>query len=229
LCSTAAHKTLMPALFPRWTNVVARGSLLGLVAIAGGVPLGLMLWVRTSFATGEHANVPQPVPFDHRLHAGGLQLDCRYCHTSTERSANAGLPPTAACLGCHNAAMLASPMFTPVRNSGATERPIAWGRVNAMPDFVFFDHSIHVAKGVGCETCHGRVDRMARVEQATPLSMNWCVGCHRDPAPHLRPPAEVAVMGWDEAHGRPRVDSIGIRLMHDLSIRRLTNCSTCHR
>ncbi|MFI5229611.1 MAG: cytochrome c3 family protein [Gemmatimonadales bacterium] len=219
----------MPALFPRWTNVVARGSLLGLIAVAGGVPLGLMLWVRTSFATGERANVPQPIPFDHRLHAGALQLDCRYCHASVEGAASAGIPPTAACIGCHNQPTLATAMFAPVRRSMETGRPIAWRRVDALPDFVFFDHSIHVAKGVGCETCHGRVDRMARVEQATPLSMSWCVSCHRDPAPHLRPPAAVTAMGWDAAHDRPHVDSIGVRLMHDLSIRRLTDCSTCHR
>jgi hypothetical protein len=219
----------MSALFPRWTNVVARGSLLGLIALAGGVPLGLMLWVRTSFATGERADVPQPIPFDHRLHAGALQLDCRYCHASAVGAASAGIPPTAACIGCHNEPTLATEMFAPVRQSMETGRPIAWRRVDALPDFAFFDHSIHLAKGVGCETCHGRVDQMARVEQATPLSMNWCVSCHRDPTPHLRPPAVVTAMGWDAAHDRPRVDSIGTRLMHELSVRRLTDCSTCHR
>ena len=219
----------MPALFPRWTNVVARGSLLGVVAVAGGVPLALMVWVRTSFATGERATISQPIPFDHRLHVGGLGIDCRYCHATAERAANAGLPPTAACVGCHNMTMRSTAMFAPVRNSLAEERPIAWNRVNALPDFVFFDHSIHAAKGIGCETCHGRVDEMAQVEQTTPLSMRWCLDCHRDPTPYLRPRNAITVMGWDSAHARPRVDSIGERLMHTNSVRQLTSCTSCHR
>ena len=219
----------MSALFPRWTNVVARGSLLALIVVAAGIPLGLMLWVRTSFATGAHTNVPQPVAFDHRLHAGGLGVDCRYCHASSERSATAGIPPTAACVGCHVDQVNASSILAPVRQSLATRKPIAWRRVNALPDFVFFDHSIHVAKGIGCESCHGRVDEMRRVEQAAPLSMGWCLGCHRDPAPYLRPRSEVTTMGWDSAHARPRLDSLGARLMHVYSVRRLTSCTTCHR
>lgn len=208
---------------------MARGSLLGILVIAIGVPVALMLWVRTSFATGEHANVPQPVAFDHRLHAGGLKIDCRYCHSTVERAASAGLPPTAACVSCHQQTLMDSKALAPIRASLASERPVPWQRVNALPDFVFFNHSIHVAKGVGCETCHGRVDQMARVEQATPLSMAWCLGCHRDPTPHLRPAAEITAMGWDAAHGRPRVDSIGLRVARDEHVRRLTDCSTCHR
>lgn len=219
----------MPALFPRWTNVVARGSLLAIIAIAGGVPLGLMLWVRSPAATGQYANVSQPIPFDHRLHAGGLKLDCRYCHTGAERAASAGVPPTAACVGCHRPALMQTAVFAPVRRSQQTERPIAWNRVNALPDFVFFNHSIHVAKGIGCETCHGRVDQMARVQQATPMTMGWCLSCHRDPAPHLRPPAEVTVMGWDSAHHRPQTDSLAARLSREHAVRRLTSCTTCHR
>ena len=219
----------MPALFPRWTNVVARGSLLGIFAIAGGVPVGLMLWARTSFATGQGATVSQPIAFDHRLHAGGLRIDCRYCHATAERAASAGLPPTAACVGCHNEPTLGIRLFAPVRASLASHRPIAWTRVNALPDFAFFDHSIHLAKGVGCETCHGRVDRMYPVEQAKPLTMGWCLDCHRDPAPHLRPRSEIAAMGWDSAHARPHLDSLGARLMRDYRVRRLTSCTTCHR
>jgi hypothetical protein len=227
--ANGARFSIMPPLFPRWTNVVARGSLLGILAIAGGVPLALMVWVRTSFATGEHATVSQPIAFDHRLHAGGLRIDCRYCHATAERAPMAGLPPTAACVGCHNQPMLASPIFAPVRRSLATERPIAWNRVDALPDFVFFDHSIHVAKGVGCETCHGRVDEMAQVKQAAPLSMGWCLECHRDPAPHLRPREAITVMGWDSAHARPRRDPIGVQVAQANAVRSLTSCTSCHR
>jgi hypothetical protein len=219
----------MPALFPRWTNPVARGSLLAIVAVAIGLPLALMGWVRTSYATGRNRDVAQPVPFDHRIHARGLQIDCRYCHASVERAATAGLPPTAACVGCHTPAWIESAPFAPVRASLSEHRPIAWQRVNALPDFVFFDHSIHVAKGVGCETCHGRVDEMARVAQATPLSMSWCLDCHRNPAPNLRPRAAVTQMGWIPTPTQAAGDSLGAQLMHQYGVRRLTNCTTCHR
>jgi hypothetical protein len=193
----------MPALFPRWTNSVARGSLFAAVVVALGVPATLMIWVRTSFASGEHASIVQPVPFDHRVHAHSLRIDCRYCHSTVELGADAGIPPTVACVSCHKTSLYESKTFAPVRASLASGRPIEWRRVNALPDFVFFDHSIHIAKGVGCATCHGRVDQMAQVEQATPMSMGWCLSCHRDPMPHLQPGAKQA--------------------------RSLTSCTTCHR
>lgn len=219
----------MPALFPRWTNAAARGSLFALVAIGIGVPIALMVWVRTPAATGEHAVVVQPIAFDHRVHAHDLHIDCRYCHSTVMQSASAGLPPTVACVGCHTKALVQSAAFAPVRASLASNKPIVWQRVNALPDFVFFDHSIHVAKGVGCESCHGRVDQMARVAQATPMAMGWCVSCHRDPAANLRPRAEVTTMGWTAAHSVAVRDTLGERLMHGYNVQRLTSCSTCHR
>lgn len=219
----------MSAPFPRWTNTVARVSLLAIALIACGIPIALMLWVRTSYATGARARVAQPVAFDHRIHAYALRIDCRYCHSTVERAAVAGLPPTIACVDCHSVALRESRVFTAVRASLATQHPIPWRRVNALPDFVFFDHSIHVAKGVGCETCHGRVDEMARVEQATPMSMGWCVSCHRDPTPHLRPRTAITTMGWSAAHGGPKADSLRTRLARTYAVRKLTNCSICHR
>lgn len=197
----------MTALFPRWTNTFARWSLLAIASLAVGVPVALMVWVRTSYATGKHAVIAQPVPFDHRVHAGALRIDCRFCHASVERAATAGLPPTVSCVGCHHASLVASSVFAPVRTSLATQRPIPWRRVNALPDFVFFNHSIHVARGVRCETCHGDVRSMARVQQATSLSMGWCLGCHRNPI--AEPGVPIAVDQGTHA--------------------RLTNCSTCHR
>lgn len=169
----------MPALFSRRANTIARGVLLAIVAISIGVPLALMVWVRTSFATAAHTRVLQPMPFDHRVHARGLRIDCRYCHSTTQTAANAGMPPTVACVGCHTPLWVASAPFAPVRASLASHTPIPWRRVNALPDFVFFNHSAHVNKGVTCESCHGRVDEMAVVEQTTSLSMKWCVDCHR--------------------------------------------------
>jgi hypothetical protein len=197
----------MTALFPRWANAAARWSLAAFVAIAVGVPTVLMVWVRTSFATGEHAAVTQPVAFDHRVHAYALRIDCRFCHASVERAANAGVPPTVACVGCHTPTLIQSEMFAVVRYSLETKTPIAWRRVNALPDFVFFNHSIHVTKGMTCATCHGPVETMARVEQTTPMSMGWCVDCHRDPATHAGPRFALS----------------------PAASQRLTNCSTCHR
>jgi hypothetical protein len=219
----------MPALFPRWSNVAARGSLLAIIAVAGGIPAALMVGVRTSFATGEGRSVPQPIPFDHSLHSGSLHIDCRYCHSTVESTASAGIPPTAACVGCHNPVWLNGPVLAPVRASLSDKRPIQWQRVNRLPDFVFFNHSIHVAKGVGCESCHGRVDQMKRVVQTTPMSMAWCVGCHRDPTPNLRPRSAITTMGWFASHSRQQTDSAGALLMQAYHVRRLTNCTTCHR
>jgi len=200
-----------------------------IVAIVIGVPVALMLWVRTSFAIGQYASVVQPIQFDHRVHAHSLRIDCRFCHSTVDVAANAGVPPTTACVGCHTKALQESRAFGPVRASLVTSRPIPWQRVNALPDFVFFDHSIHVAKGVGCETCHGRVDRMARVSRVSPLTMAWCLSCHRDPAPNLRPRSEITTMGWANMHADASSDSTGKRLAHEYGVRRLTNCSTCHR
>jgi hypothetical protein len=218
----------MAALFPWWANSIARASLLVLVTLLIVVPLGLMVWVRSSFATGQHADVRQPIPFDHRVHAGALHIDCRFCHSTVEIAAPAGLPPSTTCVNCHSKGLRESSLFAPVRNSIETGRAIAWNRVNALPDFVFFNHSIHVAKGVGCETCHGRVDRMSQASQAAPLTMQWCVSCHRDPSPHLRPTTEIATMGW-HPDSASDVALAQASLAREHRVRSLTSCSTCHR
>jgi hypothetical protein len=202
---------------------------LAIVVVALGLPLVLMAYVRTPLVTGERTTVAQPMPFDHRIHAHALRIDCAYCHATVTTAASAGVPPTTACVGCHNKALLASATFAPVRASLAAHKPIVWRRVNALPDFAFFNHSIHVAKGVGCETCHGRVDQMAQVWQATPLSMGWCVSCHRDPAPQLRPRAEITTMGWVAGHTSAERAAGGERFMQEYGVARRTTCSTCHR
>ena len=216
----------MAALFPRWVNVLARATLIGMACAIVGVPVALMAWVRTPNATKQYARVSQPVSFDHRLHAGGLRIDCRYCHFSVERSASAGIPPSSTCIPCHDQRYLESRAFTLVRASVTRGRPLEWNRVHRLPDFVFFNHAIHIKKGVGCETCHGRVDRMAEVSQAAPLTMNWCVDCHRDPAPHLRPDSAITAMGWS---GSPAGAAANARAVALRSPRELTTCTTCHR
>jgi hypothetical protein len=215
----------MPALFPPWANVVARASLIAAAAAIVGVPVALMAWVRTPDATRRYQPVAQPVAFDHRVHVAGEHIDCRYCHFSVERSADAGMPPTATCVPCHSQTWLSSSPLAPVVRSMESGQPLQWSRTHALPDFVFFNHAIHVNKGVGCETCHGRVDRMAVTYQAEPLTMSWCVSCHRDPAPKLRPVSAMTVMGYEQSAPRQS----GAQLERAYHVRRLTNCTTCHR
>jgi hypothetical protein len=216
----------MAALFPPRTNNIVRAMLLGGACAIVGVPAVLMAWVRTPNATGQFAPVAQPIAFDHRLHAGNLKIDCRYCHSAVERSATAGMPPSTACVACHSPIWRNSAELALVRQSVETSRPLQWNRVDKLPDFVYFNHSVHVNKGVGCESCHGRVDRMPRVYQVAPMTMSWCVDCHRSPAAHLRPVAAMTTMGWTPAEEQP---AIGRALMEEYHVRELTNCTTCHR
>lgn len=171
--------------------------------------------------------VEQPIPFSHRHHVGDDGLDCRYCHTTVETSAFAGIPSTQVCMTCHSQLYDDAGMLAPVRESLASGEPLHWNRVHELPDFVFFDHGIHVAKGVGCETCHGRVDRMPLTWQAEPLTMQWCLDCHRDPGPHLRPQEAIYAMGWHEED-----PGLGAELVRDYHLRspgELSDCSVCHR
>jgi hypothetical protein len=147
----------------------------------------------------------QPIPFSHQHHAGDDGIDCRYCHYSVEKSAFAGIPSTQVCMTCHSQLFTDAPVLEPLRESARTGRPIPWVRVHDLPDFVFFDHSIHIAKGVECKDCHGRVDKMPRIRRVASLDMQWCLACHRDPAAHVAKLKAVA------------------------DVRRLTDCSTCHR
>jgi hypothetical protein len=168
----------------------------------------------------------QPIQFSHEHHVGGLGIDCRYCHTSVEVSAFAGLPATETCMHCHAYIWTESPFLAPVRDSFRTGQSIAWTRVHDLPDFVYFNHSIHVHKGIGCVTCHGRVDRMPLLAKAQSLQMEWCLECHRAPERFVRPREFVFRMDW-----QPQEDqlTLGRRLVQDYNIARLTTCSTCHR
>lgn len=195
------------------------------VVIIGG-PLLLMAWVRTPYVTSQGNPVQQPVLFDHRHHVVDDGIECRYCHSTVDRSPSAGIPTTARCMGCHGQIWNESPLLARVRSSYFSGQPIPWVRVNRLPDFVYFDHSIHVAKGVGCESCHGRVDQMAAIEQAKPLTMGWCLSCHRRPEAQLRPRSEVTTMGWKPKENQL---ALGAALKKEYGVRSLTNCTTCHR
>ena len=173
----------MPQLFRPSANTIARAVLV-MALVAPFLCIGLAYAVmRSPYTTGEKITVRQPVPFSHEHHVGELGIDCRYCHTSVEKSAFAGMPPTKTCMTCHSQLFTNAAMLAPVRKSLAEHKPIHWQRVHVLPGYVYFDHSIHIAKGVGCTTCHGAVDTMPLMKQAAPLTMGWCLDCHRNPAP----------------------------------------------
>jgi len=218
----------MAQIFHRSTNTISRVSIYAAVFIAAGLAWILMALDRSPYTTRQGIVLNQPVPFSHEHHVSGLGIDCRYCHTSVETSRFAGIPPTATCINCHKLIWKDSEMLEPVRASFRDQRPIVWTRVHDLPDFAYFDHSIHVAKGIGCASCHGRVDQMPLMRQAASLQMEWCVACHRHPEQEVRPRAEVFNPGWrseDQA-------ALGARLVREYGIRSardLTSCSTCHR
>jgi hypothetical protein len=216
----------MSALFRPRSNTISRVSL-GLVGL-GVVGLLLALWGywRTPFGMRQQDPVTQPVQFDHRHHVTDDAIDCRYCHFSVDRAPSAGIPSTELCLNCHSQIWNKSPLLDVVRASYFTGKPIKWVRVHQLPDFVYFNHAIHVNKGIGCVTCHGRVDQMAAIEQVAPLTMSWCLDCHRNPAPHLRPQGEITNLTWV-----PDKDPVllGQELMKKYQIQARTSCSTCHR
>ena len=218
----------MSQIFHRSTNTLSKVSIFSFVFVVAAL-LGIFMIIdRAGYTTRKGVTLTQPIPFSHEHHVGGLGIDCRYCHTSVEVSATAGIPPTATCYNCHKLIWRDSPMLEPVRASYKTGTPIRWTRIHDLPDFAYFDHSIHVAKGVGCVECHGRVDKMALMRSEHALQMRWCLECHRNPEPHLRPKNEVFNMKW-KAEDQ---ETLGPRLAQEYHLRReidLTSCSTCHR
>jgi hypothetical protein len=202
-----------------------------LIATAKGVGLLVFLvfmfwyWFSPEYTdVGFHPD--QPVPFSHKLHAGELGMDCRYCHNTVEDSAHAAVPPTATCMNCHKAVKTDSVALEPIRHSYSNDVPVEWVRVHMLPDYAFFDHSVHVAAGVGCTSCHGRIDQMVKVTQSEPLSMGWCLECHRNPTPNLRPRDKVTDMSWDSALAgyNPHTDPLRQREVNPPQ-----HCSGCHR
>jgi hypothetical protein len=188
-----------------------------------------LVYTRSGFGTGMGDMLVQPVPFSHEHHAGRLRIDCRYCHDTVETSSFAGIPSTKTCMNCHSQMWVGSEMLAPVRQSYAGGERLRWRRVHNTPGFVYFDHSIHVHRGVGCSSCHGRVDLMPFTYQVPSLLMEWCLDCHRDPAAELRPTTEVFNMDYEKPANQRE---LGERLMreHDiLPTDQLTSCSVCHR
>ncbi|MDB4935535.1 MAG: Molybdopterin oxidoreductase subunitprotein [Labilithrix sp.] len=216
----------MKPLFSRSANSIYWLAIGAVATAIVGLPVMLIAWARTPYATGEQQIVEQPIKFDHRHHVRDDGVDCLYCHGGATRAPYAGVPATSTCMSCHNQVWTDSPELAAVRKSYFEGKPIHWRRVHRLPDFVFFDHSIHLAKGVGCVTCHGRVDRMAQVFAVAPLTMRWCLDCHRAPERHLRPLDQITAMEWTPDVPQER---LGRELATQLGVRSIDDCTACHR
>src|SRR6187431_2694033 len=216
----------MSQIFHRSTNTIARVSIFGAVFFVAGLLYLFDQVNRSSWMTEAQVAREQPIQFSHERHVAGNGIDCRYCHTSVETSAFAGIPPTKTCMNCHSQLWNTAPILEPVRASFRDDKPLRWIRVHDLPDFVYFNHSIHVKKGMGCETCHGRVDQMPLMLQQNSLQMEWCLNCHRNPENYVRPREEIFTMGYQPAEPQ---SVVGARLVKEYGIKGNTSCSTCHR
>jgi hypothetical protein len=217
----------MAQIFPQSANTLSKVSIIiALVVIAGLGGAAFELGADSSYATNQGIARTQPVPFSHTHHVGSMGIDCRYCHSTVETSAYANIPPTKTCMNCHSQIWVNSPTLEPVRASYRTDQSIPWVKVHDLPDFVYFNHSIHVKKGVGCETCHGRVDQMALMNQKNNLEMRWCLDCHRHPEQYVRPRKFVTTMGYVPEGDQ---EEIGKKLVQEYHIQKLETCYTCHR
>jgi hypothetical protein len=216
----------MPQIFHRSANTIARVSIFGaLFFIAALLYLAYQI-DRSPWVTQVNVAREQPIQFSHERHVAGNGIDCRYCHTTVETSSFAGIPPTKTCMNCHSQIFNDAAFLEPVRESFRSDRAIAWTRVHDLPDFAYFDHSIHVAKGVGCATCHGRVDQMPLMRKQSSLQMEWCLDCHRHPERYVRPREEVFNMNYVAPANQLE---LGRRLVAENRIRKMTDCNTCHR
>jgi menaquinone reductase, multiheme cytochrome c subunit len=219
-------------LFPEWTETFKKWLLL--LVLGGPVYLvALLAYGVTPEAIRLGYQPQQPVPYDHAVHVGELGMDCRYCHDTVEKSSHAAVPPAETCMNCHESIHPDSDRLLPIRESYASGAPVEWVRVHNLPDYVYFDHSAHVTRGVGCESCHGRVDQMDVVYQAESLNMEWCLDCHRDPDAARRPPSKITEMGYEfpdePISGPPLTREARLEAGINPPVNPLTDCSTCHR
>ena len=236
----------MAQIFHSSANTLARASILGVVLLLSAVGAALMEFQRSPYVTAQHIAPEQPIPFSHQHHVAGVGLDCRYCHTSVEDSSFAGIPPTKTCMNCHAQIWTSAAMLEPIRYSFSSGQSLKWVRVHDLPDFVYFNHSIHIAKGVGCYSCHGQVDEMPLMYEENTLQMEWCLNCHREPEKFLRPKDQVFSMKYQQPTEASPVEvmiggekktftnqlALGSALRNEYHLRTsqdITSCSTCHR
>ena len=216
----------MSQLFRPGANTFAKASVIAGLGVALGLGGILNNIERTSYVTDVNVPKDQPVMFTHKHHVSGVGMDCRYCHNSVEVSSSAGIPSTEVCMGCHSQIWSEAPILEPVRESWRSGRSIQWNRVHDLPGYVYFNHSIHVTKGMGCQTCHGQVDKMPMVWKENTLLMEWCLDCHRAPEKYIRPKDQVFNMEYKPAGNQAE---LGAKLVAEYKVRKLTDCSICHR
>jgi hypothetical protein len=219
----------MAQLFSPHANVYSRVIIVGAVVLICGAGWATSAIFWSPYTTYVDVPFEQPVPFSHKHHVGDDGIDCRYCHNSVEKSAFAGMPTSETCMACHSQLYTDAAMLAPVRQSLASNQPLKWNRVHDLPDYVYFDHSIHVAKGIGCSTCHGRIDQMPLTRRVSTLYMKWCIDCHRDPQKFVRPQGRIYDMAWQPSHHSQSESSKLVAQYHIDRTGRLTDCSTCHR
>lgn len=217
----------MANIFPRWANRVPLRALIILAILATTVVAGV-----TYYFTPKYTRVgympTQPVPFDHALHVNQLGMDCRYCHTYVDRSGHSNVPDTATCMNCHNAVQADSPLLAPVRASYDSGEPVEWVRIHKVPDYVYFNHAVHVNRGISCVECHGNINEMEVVSHAEPLSMAFCLECHRNPEDYVRPLEQVYDLDWEAESEEAQIEQ-GTRLVREWSVNPPQSCSGCHR
>ena len=219
----------MAQVFNRSANNIAKISMI-MAAVLGGLAFYFYTQIaRSSYLTGIYVEKQQPVQFSHKHHVGDDGIDCRYCHTQVETSASAGIPPTQTCMNCHSQLFADQPYLEPIRASFRENKPIEWQRVHDLPEFAYFNHSIHVAKGVGCSTCHGQIDDMPAVFQQNTLQMEWCLSCHREPEKFIRPKDQIYNMKWKDGDLDPEARKDLKEKYKIRSKEMMTSCSTCHR
>ena len=219
-------------IFPKWTNWLPLALGIGAALAGGGVAAGVTFYLTPKYTRAGYQPV-QPVPFSHQVHAGQLGLDCRYCHNGVEKSWFANLPGASTCMNCHNQVLKDDPRLQIVRDSAETGKPIAWVQIHKVPDYVYFNHSVHVRRGMSCDACHGRIDQMDEVRHAKSFSMSFCLDCHRDPAARIRPVDKVTDLGWTWSTNGVEAANLqtseGEKLVKHMRVESLQSCSACHR
>jgi hypothetical protein len=222
----------MSAIFPKWTNRLPLMIIFGAVLVGGTLTAGMWYYLTPKYSRVGYKPI-QPVPFSHATHAGQLGIDCRYCHNMVEKSWYSNVPGSSTCMNCHNQVLKDDPRLALVRDSALSGEPIPWVQIHRVPDFVYFNHSVHVDRGISCVECHGRIDQMDEVYHAQPLSMTFCLECHRDPAAKIRPLEKVTDLGWKwsaDPKENERLQRLhGEKMVEEWKVESLQNCSACHR
>lgn len=216
----------MPNIFPRWTNRLPLMVIIGLLLVGTAATGGIWYYFSPKYTRVGYSPI-QPVPFPHSVHVDQLGMDCRYCHSAVEKSWYSNIPASQVCMNCHNQVLKDDPRLAPIRESAATGKPVEWVQIHKLPDYVYFNHSVHVNRGISCVHCHGEINKMEEVYHAKPLSMTFCLDCHRNPGPNLRPPEKVTDLAWNPHQHLPK--DWGEKAKKDWKINASQNCSACHR